>query len=141
MGVSIPQPFKTQVSGSMGSIGPVTVGGIPDTYHINVDKLPKIQVGLDPIEVKPLDITTHMDPVTVNMRLERIPDIRAHLPADFSVGLSVLGIPLLCVRLCGEAQMITEPYRPNPCEICGGRHDPDKPHDDVRPVSRAAVKG
>jgi hypothetical protein len=28
---------------------------------------------------------------------------------------------LMCVRLCGEAQMITEPYVPNPCERCGER--------------------
>jgi hypothetical protein len=26
---------------------------------------------------------------------------------------------LFCIRLCGEAQIITEPYRPNPCESCG----------------------
>ena len=57
----------------------------------------------------------------VGIRLEKIPDIRGHLPADFSVGLSLLGVELACVRLCGEAQVITEPYRPNPCEVCGER--------------------
>jgi hypothetical protein len=25
---------------------------------------------------------------------------------------------LMNLRLCGEAQIITEPYRPNPCETC-----------------------
>jgi hypothetical protein len=31
--------------------------------------------------------------------------------------------------LCGEAQIITEPYRPNPCETCGDirREVPDSP--------------
>ena len=109
MGVDIPQPFKSTVSGPGGSAVPVnataTVSGIPDHYHINVDSLPKIQLGVDPVELK--------------MSVEKIPDVRAHLPADFRVGLSLLGMELMCVRLCGEAQMITEPYHPNPCERCG----------------------
>jgi len=25
----------------------------------------------------------------------------------------------MCVRLCGEAMAITEPFVPNPCERCG----------------------
>lgn len=117
MGVDIPQPFDSSVSGSIGvsgPIGPVTVAGIPDTFHINVDTLPKIQLGLDPVT---------LNPVTLNVALTRLPDIRAHLPADFHVGLSILGMELLCVRLCGEAQLITEPYIPNPCERCdpGGK--------------------
>lgn len=124
MGVDIPQPFVSSISGSLGSVGPVTVGGslgaigpvtvagIPDTFHIFVEKLPKIQLGLDPV-------TLTLNPIDVNMRLKEFPSIRAHLPADFTVGLSLLGIELLCVRLCGEAQVITEPYIPNPCEECG----------------------
>jgi hypothetical protein len=114
LGVSIPQPFKSSVSGGISVVGPVQVAGIPDTFHINVDTLPKIQLGVDPVSL-------HLDPVDVSLKLESIPDIRAHLPADFTVGLSVLGLNLLAVRLCGEAQMITEPYHPNPCEHCGKR--------------------
>lgn len=45
--------------------------------------------------------------------------MRTHLPADFTVGLSLFGMELMCIRLCGEAQMINEPYTPNPCEQCG----------------------
>ncbi len=123
MGVDIPQPFDTNVSGSLGSIGPVTVAGIPSTFHINIDNLPKIQLGIDPLTVNP--VTLHLDPITVNpltldmnMRIKEIPNTRVHLPADFTVGLAVLGIDLLAVRLCGEAQLITEPYDPNPCEDC-----------------------
>ncbi len=100
--------------GPIGSVGPVTVAGIPDHFHISIDKLPdtipKIQLGIDPLEVKPLSIA---------LSVKEMPSIRGHLPADFTVGLSLLGLELLCVRLCGEAQIITEPYQPNPCERCG----------------------
>ena len=124
MGVTIPQPFDSSVtgsigvsgsvgasvSGSLGAVGPVTVAGIPDTFHIDIDKLPKIQLGLDPVT---------LNPVTLNLAITEIPEIRGHLPADFCVGLSILGLELLSIRLCGEAQIITEPYKPNPCERCG----------------------
>lgn len=95
---------------SVGPVGPVTVDGIPDIYNIHIKELPKIQLSIDPIEIKPVDIS---------LRLKEIPSIRCHLPANFSVGMSLLGLELLAVRLCGEAQVITEPYQPNPCERCG----------------------
>src|SRR5579862_7617634 len=131
MGFNPPQPFEVESSGSigavlsgtLGSVGPVTVAGIPDTFHIDIDKLPKIQLGVDPLTINP--VTLHLDPVDLNLRLKEIPNTRAHLPADFTVGLSLLGMELMCVRLCGEAQMITEPYHPNPCEYC--REDNDVP--------------
>jgi hypothetical protein len=91
------------------------VSGIPDHYHINVDSLPKIQLGVDPLTINPVTI----NPLDLTIAISKIPDVRTHLPADFTVGLSLLGIELLCLRLCGEAQMITEPYHPNPCERCG----------------------
>ncbi len=118
----VPQPLKTQVSGpgggaisskisgSLGAVGPVTVAGIPDTFHIHLEELPKIQLGVDPVT---------LNPVELGIRIEKLPDMRTHLPADFKVGLSVLGVELLCVRLFGEAQMVSEPYEPNPCEHCG----------------------
>jgi hypothetical protein len=71
--------------------------------HLSVDQIPKIQLGVDPVEI----------------RLTEIPSVRGHLPADFRIGMSILGFELLSVRLCGEAMIITEPYRPNPCEVCG----------------------
>ena len=134
MGVDIPQPFNSSISGSLGSVGPVTIAGIPqpfaasvtgipDTFHINIDKLPKIQLGVDPLTINP--VTLHLDPIDLNMSIKEIPSVRAHLPADFTVGISLLGMELLAVRLCGEAQMITEPYQPNPCEVCGTTHAND----------------
>jgi hypothetical protein len=103
-------PVSAKISGGLGAVGPVTVAGIPDTFHIFLEKLPKIQLGVDPVTINPVEI---------GIKLEKIPDTRVHLPADFRVGLSLLGVELMCVRLCGEAMAITEPYVPNPCERCG----------------------
>lgn len=113
-------PIPTEISGSLGAIGPVTIAGIPNKYdisieklpeiHLDVDKIPKIHIGLDAIKIDPLD---------VNLSIKQIPNVRAHVPADFCVGLSIMGMELLSLRLCGEAQVITEPYVPNPCERCG----------------------
>jgi hypothetical protein len=114
--VLIDAPLPPVTVDRVGPVGPVTVAGIPDTFHIDVDKLPKIQLGVDPLTINPVDIT---------ICISKIPDVRTHLPADFSVGLSFLGMELLCLRLCGEAQMITEPYRPNPCEVCGAPRQQD----------------
>lgn len=102
---------------SIGHVGPVDVGlpnpwtvdiGSLPTIHLAIDNIPKIQLGVDPVEI----------------RLTQFPSIRGHLPADFSVGLSVLGRDLACIKLCGEAQIITEPYVPNPCEICAAEREP-----------------
>lgn len=128
MGVDIPQPFDSHVSGTVTVAGipqpfAATVSGIPDTFHINIEKLPKILLGVDPVTINP--VTLHLDPINLNMAIKELPNIRAHLPADFTVGLSLLGIELLAVRLCGEAQLITEPYVPNPCEDCGPERTPN----------------
>ena len=103
--------------GSIGPVGPVTVAGIPSSYTISIQSLPKVQLGIDPITINKVQLG--IDPLEMHMSIDKLPDIRAHLPADFHVGLSLLGMELMCVRLCGEAQMITEPYVPNPCERCG----------------------
>ena len=94
MGVSIPQPFDSHVSGSLGSVGPVTVAGIPDTFHINIDHLPKIQLGVDPLTINP--VTLHLDPIDLNMSIKEIPNIRASM-------LTALGnaVPQLKVHIHG----------------------------------------
>ena len=97
-------PIETDVSFTDA----LTVDGIPDipseyTIHSSIEgRLPKLTLGVDPIEV----------------RVTEVPSTRSHLPADFSIAFSVLGYELLCIRLCGEAQAIVEPYRPNLCEVC-----------------------
>jgi hypothetical protein len=96
-------------------VSPVDLTGIPSNFHVDIGSLPKIQIGLDPITVNPLTL----NPLDVSVRVKEAPSIRAHVPANFTVGFSVLGLQLACIRLCGEAQVITEPYVPNPCEVCG----------------------
>jgi hypothetical protein len=130
MSVSIPQPFKTSI------VSPVTIDGIPETFHIDIthvptiflnvenipvihlsiDHIPKIQLGVD-------KILLGVDPVEI--RLTELPKIRGHLPADFNVGLNLMGMELMNIRLCGEAQIITEPFVPNPCETCGPTFTPN----------------
>ena len=66
-----------------------------------------------------VDATITLKPVELAVSLKELPERRTHLPADFTVGLSLLGVQLMCVRLCGEAQMVSENYHPNPCERCG----------------------
>jgi hypothetical protein len=97
-------------------ISPTTFGFDLDITHIA--DIPKISIGLDPITVEPLTI----NPLDVSVRLKEIPSIRTHIPANFAIGFSILGYDVACVRLCGEAQLITEPYHPSPCEICGRVH-------------------
>ena len=96
----------------------VDLSGIPSSYKLDVTHLPKIEIALDPIELEPITV----NPLDVSVRLKEIPSIRTHVPALFTLGLSVLGYELVCARLCGEAQVITEPYEPNPCEHCGKPH-------------------
>lgn len=125
MGVSVPSAYDIDVDvtslptiivGGVGPVGPVTVDGIPDSYtidttnKIDITNLPKIAISIDPLTIEPIDIS---------VRLKEIPSIRAHVPMNYCVGFSLFGIELANVRLCGESQIITEPYRPNPCEICG----------------------
>jgi hypothetical protein len=85
----------------IGPVGPVTLAGIPSNYTVGISSLPD-----------------------VNLRIREIPSFRAHIPANFHLGFSVLGVELAALNLCGEAQIITEPYLPNPCERCGGTARP-----------------
>jgi hypothetical protein len=86
--------------------------------NLDITHLPRITI--DPITINPLTI----NPLDLSLRIKEIPSIRTHIPANFSLGFSLLGYNIACVRLCGEAQVINEPYRPNPCEICGRVHRP-----------------
>jgi len=96
MSVNIPSPMSIDLD---------IDGGLD--LGVDINRLPKIEIGLDPLEIKPLDIS---------LRLKEIPSIRLHLPADFKMGFALFGAELLTVRLCGKAQAITEDYVPNPCE-------------------------
>ena len=96
-------------------ISPVELNGIPTNFQVDIKSLPKIQIGLDNITINPLTV----NPLDVSVAITQIPSVRTHVPAAFTIGFSILGLQLASVRLCGEAQVITEPYVPNPCERCG----------------------
>jgi hypothetical protein len=97
-------------------VSPVELNGIPTSYQVDINSLPRIQIGIDPITVNPLTL----NPVDVSLRVKEIPSVRAHVPANYTVAFQVFGLQVACIRLCGEAQVITEPYVPNPCEECRG---------------------
>lgn len=105
----------------VGPVGPVTLAGIPDHYTVDIRTLPDL-----------------------NLRIKEIPNIRAHIPANFRLGLSVLGVELAALNLCGEAQVITEPFVPNPCEKCGTPRTPSltqQPGNNIAAVLRLKSEG
>jgi len=111
------------ISGSFGAVGPVTLGGIPSNYTFNIKELPKIEVGLDPVEGRlTLDpVTVKLEPIETNLSIKEIPSVRVHLPANYALAFSIFGVEIAALQLCGEGQVITEPYEPSPCEVCGGQ--------------------
>lgn len=96
----------------------VDLSGIPSSFKLDITNIPKIAIGVDPLTINPISIR----PLDLSLRIKEIPNVRTHIPALFTLGLSVLGYELVCAKLCGEAQVITEPYEPNPCEHCGRPH-------------------
>ncbi len=129
---SIPDHYKVDLD----IVGPVELQGIPTAYQIDIRSLPKIQIGLDPITINPLTI----NPLDLSVRVKEIPSVRTHIPANFNVGVSVLGLELFSIQLCGEAQVITEPYVRNLCEYCSGGEIPI-PLTNPIPVKRAGTSG
>jgi hypothetical protein len=104
MSVSIPSSFDFGIDLGVD----LDISGIPTSYSVGVDVKPmSLALALSPIELRPIDFS---------LRLKEIPAIRAHLPLDYRVGLTLLGSELMCIRLCGQGQVITEPYVANPCE-------------------------
>jgi len=106
MSVKIPSSFDFGVDLGLDIDGDLTIG-LPTEYGISLKELPQIDINLKPVEIKPIDFS---------LRLKEIPAIRAHLPLNYKVGFSFLGRELACVQLCGQGQVITEPYEPYPCE-------------------------
>jgi hypothetical protein len=108
-------PSNYTVDMSLDLVSPVELAGIPSSYQLDITNLPQIQIGLDPITINPLTI----NPLTLSLKITEIPSVRAHVPANFVAGFSLFGFQLAAIQLCGEAQVITEPYVPNLCEPCG----------------------
>ena len=112
MSLDIPSDFSFTIG-----LG-LDISGIPTNYGIGITSLPKINMGFDPINIRmdPIEIK----PLDLSFRIKEIPSVRMHLPMDYKVCLALFGAELASIRLCGQGQVITEPYFANPCE-CRGR--------------------
>lgn len=84
---------------------------------IAITQLPQIDIKLEPVDIKlePIEIK----PLDVSLRLKEVPSLRITFPVDYRVTFGLWGIELACIHFCGQSQIITEPYVPNPCECCG----------------------
>ena len=130
-GVDIPTEYTTHIDSNGTAF--VVDANLDD---IRITQFPTINLGEISTRVKEFPrltvdsnvAVTQLPPINTNVAIKElpeikvaltsIPDTRVHLPANFNLGLSVLGICLVNVSLCGEAQIITEKYVPRRMEIC-----------------------
>lgn len=132
MSVDIPNPMGIDIYGDVpvalsGSVG---ISGVPDTFHLDVQHVPKLSIGIEKLSigVDPLalslsvrelpKIQVGVDKLNIGLALVEFPSVRAHLPANFKLAFRLFNIDVACVEMCGEAQVITEPYVPHPAERC-----------------------
>jgi hypothetical protein len=115
MSLSIPSHFDFGIDLGLD----LNLSGIPTNYTVGISELPKVNIGIDPIRIgiDPIEIR----PIDFSFRFKEIPSVRMHFPTDYKVCFGLLGAEVASVRLCGQAQVITEPYVPNPCECGRGR--------------------
>jgi hypothetical protein len=118
MGKSADFNIPTSYTIHVGSDGTIQVDA--DLDNIRVKELPRIELGDINMRLKELPrIELSADTRSaINLAITEIPDIRAHLPAHFDFGMSILGIELWNLSICGEAQVITEKYVPRRVELC-----------------------
>lgn len=93
--------------------------GIPSNLTVNSTLNPvtltPVTLNLGPVQLLPVEVR----PIDFTLRVKEIPSVRVHLPVDYHVGFSLFGMELFGLRLCGQGQVITEPYVANPCELRG----------------------
>lgn len=124
MGVDVPQDYTidltlrggTTIDGDLSMDSDLRIRELP-TIDMRIRELPEIRLAVTQLP----KVQMAIDPLELSLRLKEIPAIRMHLPASFRIGLSVLGAEIAAISLCGEAQLITEDYLPNPCENCDPR--------------------
>lgn len=99
----------------------LSVNNLPE-FVSRVKELPRIELGdiNTNIRVKEIprieiDASTRS---TLDLSIKEIPDVRAHLPAHYNLGISIFGVEVINFSLCGEAQVITEKYVPRRMELC-----------------------
>lgn len=103
-----------------------------ENMHISVDNLPELVARVKELpRIELADINTNVrvkelprieiDATTnssLDISIKEIPDVRAHLPAHYNLGISLFGVEVINFSLCGESQIITEKYRPRRMELC-----------------------
>jgi len=113
--LDIPNPWDFNIDADMSA-----------NMGISIHELPKISLEVAPLEIKPLNISMELKPVAMSMeikpldmsfRLKEVPSVRAHFPVDYKVCFGFFGLEVASIRFCGQAQIISEPYVPNPCEL------------------------
>jgi len=125
MSVKIPSSFSFGIDVDLDLNGDLDVR-IPTSYQIDIPTDFSISIKeLAPIELKPIDLS---------LRLKEIPSIRGHLPLNYKVGFNFLGREVACIHLCGQGQIITEPYVPYPCEPVQQQRPPQETSRDPVPV-------
>ena len=89
------------------------------TVHVDAD-LDNIKItGLPKIELADINVNARIKELPrIEIAIKEIPDTRVHVPANYNLGISVLGVCLMNLSLCGEAQIITEKYVPRRMELC-----------------------
>jgi hypothetical protein len=118
----------------------LSVPSIPSAYTITMAPQPlqvgaTVNAGMDDIRIREIapitlsttstvstrstmDTTSRVEMGDIRIRIVEIPRVRVHMPMHYDFGISLLGMELLSFSLCGESMVITEPYRPNECELC-----------------------
>lgn len=106
MSVNIPSTFGFTID--LDLVAPVDVNlTLPTDFTLGVSQLPKIEISVDPLTVEPIDFS---------LRIKEIPSVRVRIPVDYKIGMNLFGSEIFCIHLCGQGQIITEPYVANPCE-------------------------
>ena len=123
--------YKHKV-GNLGGDYDVNVDADLDNMHLSIEKLPEFVSRVKELpRIELADINTNIRikelprieiDATTNSKLDvsikEIPDVRAHFPSHYNLGISLFGVEIVNFSLCGESQLITEKYRPRSMEIC-----------------------
>jgi hypothetical protein len=104
-GSGIPDHLTLDVDANLSGGLSINAG----TVGVDIKEIPKLSIGIDPLDIA-------IKPLEVWFGLKEVPRIRVHLPAYFSVCLSLFGREFMALKLCGEGQVITEPYVAGLCE-------------------------
>jgi len=118
--------------GNLGGDYGVDVDAGLDDVHLSIDSLPEFVARVKELPRLELgDINTNIrvkemprieidanTTSTLDVSIKEIPDVRAHLPAHYNLGITIFGIEVINFSLCGESQLITEKYVPRRMELC-----------------------